>query len=202
VPSLIPVDRRHSLRAAVGEIAEALSLPLVSLAMGGSELKCPVDSVFLRGRAESGCRPREEGIVNVDQGPGDCHGPPPSAEQGVTDTPILGLVYRKVQQPKAEALTRREKRGLAVGAAVIVAGLGGVGIWAAVSPGSYGQSGNGCVTVTTASSTGGAQIHECGAAAATMCRSAFTHDDKLSLLTRPQCRLAGLPPRPAPSGSP
>ena len=103
-------------------------------------------------------------------------------------------MYRKVQQPKAEALSRREKRGLAVAAGVIAAGLAAVGIWAAVSPGSYGQSRDGCVTVTAASTTGGALVHECGAAAVSMCHNAFTHDDKLSLLTRPQCRLAGIDP--------
>jgi hypothetical protein len=111
-------------------------------------------------------------------------------------------MYRKVQQPKAEALTRREKRGLAIAAAVVVAGLGGVGIWAAVSPGSYGQSRDGCVTVTAPSTTGGALVHECGTAAVALCRNAFSHDDKLSLLIRPQCRLAGIDPAPAPSGSP
>lgn len=103
-------------------------------------------------------------------------------------------MYRKVQQPKPEPLTRRDKRVLAVAAAVVVAGLTAAGIWAAVSPGSYGQSRDGCVTVTAASTTGGALVHECGSAARAMCRSAFSHDDRLSLLTRPQCRLAGLSP--------
>jgi hypothetical protein len=111
-------------------------------------------------------------------------------------------MYRKVQQPKAEALSRREKRGLAVAAGVIAAALAGVGIWAAVSPGTYGQSRDGCVTVTEASTTGGALVHECGGAAVTLCRNAFAHDDRLSLLTRPQCRLAGINPTPAAQPSP
>jgi hypothetical protein len=34
-----------------------------------------------------------------------------------------------------------------------------------------------------------------------MCQAAFTHQDQLSLLTRPQCRLAGLGPAPSPSAS-
>jgi hypothetical protein len=72
-----------------------------------------------------------------------------------------------------------------------------VGIWSAVRPGSYGQSRDGCLTVTAPSSTGAGLIHECGSSAKAMCRAAFTHDDKLSLLTRPQCRLAGLGPAPA-----
>jgi len=108
-------------------------------------------------------------------------------------------VYRKTQQPKPEPLTRRDKRGIALVGALIVAGLVGLGIWAAVKPGGYGQSRNGCVTVSAASSTGGALLHACGARAVAMCQAAFTHQDKLSLLTRPQCRLAGLGPAPAPS---
>jgi len=110
-------------------------------------------------------------------------------------------VYRKTQQPKPEPLTRRDKRGIALVGALIVAGLVGLGIWAAVKPGGYGQSRNGCVTVSAASSTGGALLHACGAQAAAMCRAAFTHQDKLSLLTRPQCRLAGLGPAPAPTST-
>jgi hypothetical protein len=34
-----------------------------------------------------------------------------------------------------------------------------------------------------------------------MCKAAFAHDDKLSLLTRPQCRLAGLGPASVPKAS-
>jgi len=110
-------------------------------------------------------------------------------------------MYPKVQQPKREPLTRRDKRGLAIAAAVILAVIAGVAIWAAVRPGSYGQSRNGCVTVTAPSSTGGGLQHACGAAAVAMCRNAYAHDDQLSLLTRPQCRLAGILPSPAPPAS-
>jgi hypothetical protein len=110
-------------------------------------------------------------------------------------------VYRKTRQPKPEALTRRDKRGIALVGALIVAGLVGLGIWAAVNPGGYGQSRNGCVTVSAASSTGGALLHACGAKAVAMCQAAFRRQDKLSLLTRPQCRLAGLGPAPTPSAT-
>ena len=110
-------------------------------------------------------------------------------------------MYRKTQQAKPEPLTRRDKRGIALVGVLIVAGLVGLGIWAAVKPGGYGQSRNGCVTVSAASSTGGALLHACGARAVAMCQAAFTHQDKLSLLTRPQCRLAGLGPAPAPAPS-
>lgn len=95
-------------------------------------------------------------------------------------------------QPRAEQATPRDRRRILIAVAAIVAVLVGVGIWAAVRPGAYGSSGNGCVTVTMPSSTGGALIHECGQAAKTMCHRAFAATDKVSLLTRPQCRLAGL----------
>lgn len=110
-------------------------------------------------------------------------------------------MYRKTQQPRPEALTRRDKRWLAAIGGVVLAALAGLGIWVAVSPGQYGRSHDGCVTVTAASSTGGAVLHECGARAVAMCQSAFRNDDKLSLLTRTQCRLAGLGPAPAPTSS-
>jgi len=96
--------------------------------------------------------------------------------------------------PPAEPVTRRDKRMMAAIGAVLVAVLAGVGIWAAVRPGSYGASRDGCVTVTLPSSTGGALIHQCGGEARALCRHAFASTDKVSMLTRPQCRLAGLGP--------
>ena len=110
-------------------------------------------------------------------------------------------MYRKTQQPPAEPLTRRDKRGIAIVGALVLAVSAGLGIWAAVRPGGYGQSRDGCVTVTVPSSTGGALLHECGAGARAMCQAAFARDDKLAQLTRPQCRLAGLAPAPAPGPS-
>jgi len=95
-------------------------------------------------------------------------------------------------QPSARRLTRRAKRRLAwiggIAAAVVIAGV----IWAALSPGSYGGSRAGCVTVTVPSSTGGGLLHACGSDAKAMCRHAFARTDKISLLARPQCRRAGL----------
>jgi hypothetical protein len=107
-------------------------------------------------------------------------------------------MYQKTQQPPAEPLTRRDKRGMAIAGAVLLAALSGAGIWAAVHPGGYGQSRDGCVTVTAPSSTGGALLHACGSGARTMCHNAFASGDRLSVLTRPQCRLAGLGPGRAP----
>ena len=109
-------------------------------------------------------------------------------------------MYPKTQQPKPEALTRRDKRGLAIVGGLVLAVSAGVGIWTAVRPGEYGPSRDGCVTVTGASSTGGALVHACGSSAVAMCQAAFHHDDRLSLLTRPQCRQAGLGPAPASKG--
>jgi hypothetical protein len=98
-----------------------------------------------------------------------------------------------------ESLTRRQKRVFATVGAALVVLLGGVGVWAATDPGSYGRSGNGCVNVTVPSTTGGGILHECGAAAQALCERAFAHHDKISLLARPQCRLAGYSPD-APTG--
>jgi F0F1-type ATP synthase assembly protein I len=97
-------------------------------------------------------------------------------------------------QPRAEQATPRDKRRILIVVAALVVIVAAVSIWATVRPGAYGSSGNGCVTVSMPSSTGGALIHDCGGAAKTLCKHAFTASDKISLLTRPQCRLAGLAP--------
>jgi hypothetical protein len=97
-------------------------------------------------------------------------------------------------QPAAEPMTGRDRRIVLVAVAALLAVLAAVGIWAAVRPGNYGSSRAGCITVTMPSSTGGALIHECGADAKAACARAFTGRDKISLLTRPQCRQAGLTP--------
>lgn len=76
---------------------------------------------------------------------------------------------------------------VAVAALAVVAGA-----WSATQRGSYGQSRAGCVTATIPSTTGGALVHGCGARARAMCRHAFRHGDRLSLLIRPACRQAGL----------
>jgi len=100
--------------------------------------------------------------------------------------------------PRGESLTARQKRVLAIVGGLLLVLAAGAGTWAARSGGSYGRSGNGCVNVVEPSSTGGAVLHQCGAGAREMCRAAFAGRTKLDLLTRPQCRLAGLgPARPA-----
>jgi hypothetical protein len=93
---------------------------------------------------------------------------------------------------RGESLTPRQKQVFAMVAAALVIILGAVGAWAATDPGSYGRSQDGCLNVMVPSSTGGGILHGCGAAARALCRSAFAHHDRIALLTRPQCRLAGL----------
>jgi hypothetical protein len=97
-------------------------------------------------------------------------------------------------KPAAEQVTRGDKRRIAAVIAAVLLVLAGVGVWAAIFPGSYGASRNGCITVTLPSSTGGALMHQCGHAARVTCRHAFTSAGRVAALTRPQCRLAGLGP--------
>ena len=96
--------------------------------------------------------------------------------------------------PPAEQVTRRDKRKIAAVVAAILLVLAAVAVWASVRPGSYGSSKDGCITVTIPSSTGGGLLHQCGQAARTTCQRAFTGTDRISVLTRPQCRLAGIAP--------
>ncbi len=85
--------------------------------------------------------------------------------------------------------------------AAILLVLAAVAVWAAVRPGSYGISRAGCITVTIPGSTGGQLIHQCGAPARASCRHAYAGTDKASMLTRPQCRLAGISPAQSSSAS-
>lgn len=78
---------------------------------------------------------------------------------------------------------------------VLLAVFAGVGIWAAVRPGSYGASRNGCITVNVPSTTGGALLHGCGSKARAMCRNADAGQGIAVRLVRQQCRVAGIHPR-------
>jgi hypothetical protein len=106
-----------------------------------------------------------------------------------------------VSQPAAEQVTRRDKRRITAVAAAILLVLAAVAVWAAFRPGTYGSSKDGCVTVTLPSSTGGALIHQCGAQARSLCKRAYADTGKAAMLTRPQCRLAGLTPPAAAAAS-
>jgi hypothetical protein len=96
--------------------------------------------------------------------------------------------------PRGESLTRRQKRVFAIVGCLVLLIVAGLTVWATAGPDTYGRSSNGCVNVVEPSSTGGAVLHQCGPAARALCRSAFSHTTRLDLLTRPQCRLAGLAP--------
>jgi hypothetical protein len=98
-------------------------------------------------------------------------------------------------QPTAQSLTSRGKRRLVLIGGILVAALVAGITWTAVSSGSYDGSRAGCITVNVPSSMGGSLLHQCGAGAKTVCRHAFAHGDRMSLLIRPQCRVAGLAPK-------
>jgi hypothetical protein len=102
-------------------------------------------------------------------------------------------MYSKTN-PGAGRLSSRQKRVFAVVGALVVAMLAGLGAWAALASDSYSSSGHGCVNVTVPSSTGGATLHYCGAAARSFCQASFRSQDQISLRARPQCVLAGLAP--------
>lgn len=97
-----------------------------------------------------------------------------------------------IAPPPSAAETEGGKRRLVILCAAVAVLLGGVGLWSAESPGGYGRSRAGCITVNVPSSMGGAVLHQCGASARVTCHRASGRDDPLSLLIRPQCRLAGL----------
>src|SRR5882757_1325664 len=70
-------------------------------------------------------------------------------------------------------------------------------VWSIVSPGDYTTSHDGCVALTTASSTGAATLHVCGPKARALCQSALGEDDSLAVRTRRECELAGIRPSPS-----
>jgi predicted small integral membrane protein len=105
------------------------------------------------------------------------------------------------RQPAAEPVTSRDKRKIAAAVAAIALVLAAIAVWAAVRPGTYGSSRDGCITVTMPSSTGGALIHQCGASARALCKRAYAGTGKEAMLTRPQCRLAGITRAKASSAS-
>lgn len=105
--------------------------------------------------------------------------------------------------PEPQPTTRRDKRVLLVIGLILLAVFAGVGIWAAVRPGSYGASGHGCVTVNLPSSMGGSLVHGCGDKARQMCRDAYAGRGAAARLTVRQCKIAGISPPPSapPAGS-
>ena len=74
--------------------------------------------------------------------------------------------------------------GIAVVAAIVVA---------IATSGGSSKSGTaeGCIRVEVPSTTGGAVVNPCGAAAAQFCRGPVAHDPSLRGVALPQCREAG-----------
>jgi len=106
----------------------------------------------------------------------------------------LSVTRGRQPNPRGESLTPPQKRVFLIVAVLLILLLAGAGVWAAAGRGSYDRSAHGCITVVAPSSTGGAILHQCGPAARALCHSAFSHTSRMDLLTRPQCRLAGLGP--------
>jgi hypothetical protein len=109
-------------------------------------------------------------------------------------------MYAKTN-PGTGHLSPRQKRVFGIVAVAFLVVLGGLGAWAGLASDRYSSSGHGCVNVTVPSSTGGANLHYCGAEARSFCQKSFVSRDQISLRARPQCVLAGLGP-PAPGASP
>jgi hypothetical protein len=94
--------------------------------------------------------------------------------------------------------TPSRRRRVAIASVVIpLAVLVSIAGWVAAAQDDGNSSHEGCLTIIVASSTGGARLHACGDKARAVCRAAYTNDDKLALLSRTQCKLAGIDP-PAP----
>jgi hypothetical protein len=109
-------------------------------------------------------------------------------------------MYAKTN-PSTGHLSPRQKRVFAIVGVLLVLILAGLGTWGALGSDSYSSSGHGCVDVTVPSSTGGATLHYCGAAARSFCQESFRSQDQISLRARPQCVLAGLAPASGASAS-
>jgi hypothetical protein len=89
-------------------------------------------------------------------------------------------------------LSRRGKLIVFSLAGAVLAAALSLGIWSAVGSDKYGSSANGCVSFNVPNTMGGFLVHYCGSQAVDYCRSAYASSDKLSLVARPQCELAGL----------
>ncbi len=96
--------------------------------------------------------------------------------------------------PAAEQATGRDRRLIFAVITAIVLVLAAVATWAAVRPGSYDVSRNGCISVNLPGPMGGNIVHQCGNAARNTCRQAYAASDQTSRLYQAQCRLAGIRP--------
>jgi hypothetical protein len=102
-------------------------------------------------------------------------------------------MYAKTM-PKAGRLTPRQKRIFGITAVLVLMLFGGLAAWGAMAHDTYATSAHGCVSITVPNSTGGAILHHCGSQAQAFCQASFRNADQISMLARPQCKLAGLGP--------
>jgi hypothetical protein len=96
------------------------------------------------------------------------------------------------QQTPLRGISARERRVLAVVAALLVALSVALLVHGLASSSSPSASAA-CVDVTAASTLGGAKVHACGAEATRVCRSAGAGSSPLAVALRPQCRRLHLP---------
>jgi len=98
--------------------------------------------------------------------------------------------------PPTDPLTPRERRAMwAVAGIFVVVIAVGATVWVMAGRSSTAdRSVETCVTVTMASSMGGAVEHACGAAARDWCRGAYAQHDTHAQAVQVQCRVAGILP--------
>ena len=99
--------------------------------------------------------------------------------------------------PPTEPLTPGERRVMRIAVGIFVGVIAaGSAAWVITDHSSdpYGRSGDGCVTVTFASSTGGALQHACGTAARDLCRSVYGQHNAHAEAVQAECRVAGILP--------
>src|ERR1700761_6550647 len=98
--------------------------------------------------------------------------------------------------PRDRRLPRRQKLVMAIAGSTVLLVLIGLGVWGALAPDSYSQSGHGCVNVTIPGTMGGGTLHHCGTEAKQFCRSSSVQGKaRLAGLSRRQCQIAGLLPQ-------
>jgi len=107
-------------------------------------------------------------------------------------SPPSGVYSKSNPNVGGEKMSPRAKRILIIVSALITAAVIGGSIWGALAEDKYGNSANGCVSLTLPSTTGAGTLHYCGAQAKAFCRNSFAQSDPVSLAARPQCDLAGL----------
>jgi hypothetical protein len=92
-----------------------------------------------------------------------------------------------------EPLSRGQRRALYATVGALLAVIAALAAYGAVASTPGATSGHGCVSVTVASTTGGATLHYCGRAAKQWCMMESQRNGPVASVARPQCRLAGFP---------